>query len=118
MELHAEYVTGALEENARTMGKRRSMEAGVLGLTLTLIAQEHAAGVFNTKRELAQILPRRMEEIHAKDQIQDTGEFVTQRHAQQELHRLETSSARWLGEDLCITTTAVFAICIVELDFH
>lgn len=45
-----------MEENARTMGKRGSMEAGVLGLTLTLIAQEHAAGVFNTKRELAQIL--------------------------------------------------------------
>lgn len=38
------------------MGKRGSMEAGVLGLTLTLHAQEHAAGVFNTKRELAQIL--------------------------------------------------------------
>ena len=28
-------------------------------------------------------------------------------HAQQELHRLETTSARWLGEDLCITNTAV-----------
>ena len=38
------------------MGKRRSMEAGVIGLALTLHAQEHAAGVFNTKRELAQIL--------------------------------------------------------------
>lgn len=48
--------SGALEENARTMGKRGSMEAGVLGLTVTLHAQEHAAGVFNTKRELAQIL--------------------------------------------------------------
>ena len=38
------------------MGKRGSMEAGLLGLTLTLPAQEHAARVFNTKRELAQIL--------------------------------------------------------------
>lgn len=48
--------SGALEENARTMGKRGSMEAGVFGLTITLHAQVHAAGVFNTKRELAQIL--------------------------------------------------------------